>query len=92
MSLFSSNNVTDASRTKKETKTSQDSKMKKEKQVQKSTASLRDKLEFTAKTSRKYSPEVDMNKILQQKKHKINHDLIQTAREMHTLYKRQTIN
>ena len=91
MSLFSMNNITDQSKAKKDLKSSRDSKLKKEKQLQMSTASLKDRLEYT-KQSRKYSPEVDMNRLMQQKKQKINSELVQTAREMQAFYKRQTIN
>lgn len=44
--------------------------------MQQSTTSLKDRLEYV-KSSRKYSPEVDMNRLMQQKKAKLNNEVMQ---------------
>jgi hypothetical protein len=43
--------------------------------MQQSTTSLKTKLEYT-KSNRKYSPEVDMNRLMQQKKLKLNNEVM----------------
>ncbi len=59
--------------------------------MQQSTTSLKTKLEYT-KSNRKYSPEVDMNRLMQQKKLKLNNEVMVAQQQMQNLYKRQTIN